>query len=86
MVLKECSRMKPDHVTCHLLLARLALENLFMVNEAVEWCQKVNALTGNKNKQSLILHGCSLCIKAKLQRQHNTQISFYEQAMDSFKK
>lgn len=111
MVLKECSRMKPDNVTCHLLLARLALENLLLVkinifmnffqwglvfkrvffllskiNEAIEWCQKVNQMTGNKNKQALILYGSALCFKAKLQKQHSSQISIYEQAMDSFKK
>lgn len=33
LVLKECSRMKPDHITCHLLLAKIAIENLFLVKK-----------------------------------------------------
>lgn len=78
--------MRPDHVTCHLLLAKLAVENLFMINDAIDWCQKVNQLTGNKSKQAMILLGCSLSIKAKQQKLHNTQIEYYEQAMAYFKK
>ena len=31
LVLGECSRMDPNHVTVHLLLAKLAIENLFAV-------------------------------------------------------
>lgn len=86
LVLKECSRMKPDHVTCHLLLAQIALEQLLLVNEALEWCAKVNQLTNNKNKKAFIIQGSSLCLKAKLQKQHTSQIALYEQALESFKK
>lgn len=35
LVFKECVRMKPTHVPCHLLLARLAVENLFFVSYCV---------------------------------------------------
>jgi hypothetical protein len=31
LILKECSRMDPDHTTVYLLLAKIALENLFLV-------------------------------------------------------
>lgn len=86
MVFKECIRMKPDHVGCHLLLARIAIEYLYLVNEAIDWCHKVHELTGYKNKKAYILFGCAMCFKAKLQKQHSIQISYYEQALDSFKK
>ena len=86
LMLKECSRMRPDHVTCHLLLAKLAIENLFLIEEAIHWCNKVLEITNNKNVKAFILLGCSLCIKAKLQKQHALQINYYENALESFKK
>ena len=36
LVLKECVRMKPDHVPCNLLLAKLAVENLFLVSDQLD--------------------------------------------------
>lgn len=86
LVLKECSRMKPDHVTCHLLLAQIALENLLLIDESLEWCEIVNNITDNKNKKALIITGCALCLKAKLQYQYAIQIDYYEKALDVFKK
>ena len=78
--------MNPEHVLCIILLAKIAIEHLFIVNEAVEWGQKAIELTNNKNKKALIIYGSSMCIKAKLQKQHATQMSCYEKALDSFKK
>ena len=86
LVLKECVRMKPDHVACHLLLARIALEDLYLVNEAIDWCHRAHELTAYNNKKVYVLFGSAMCFKAKLQKQHSIQISFYEQALDSFKK
>ena len=76
-VLKECSRMRPEHLTCHLLLAQIALENLLLIDESLEWCIKVHDLTEYKNKKAHILYGSGLFIKAKLQNQHTIQNSFY---------
>lgn len=56
------------------------------VSESLDWCLKVHELTQYKNKKAHILYGCAMCIRAKLQKQHAVQISFYEQALDSFKK
>jgi hypothetical protein len=78
--------MKPDHVACNLHLARIALDNLYLVDEAIERCQKINELTMNKNKKSFILYGCALSFKAKMQKQHSAQINYYDQAIESFKK
>ncbi len=78
--------MKPDHVACHLMLARIALEYTFHIQESLEWCHKVHELTGYKNKKAYIIFGSAMCFKAILQKQHSVQISFYEQALDSFKK
>jgi hypothetical protein len=46
----------------------------------------VHELTGYKNKKAYIIFGSAMCFKAILQKQHSVQISFYEQALDSFKK
>ena len=35
LVFKECVRMKPNHLPCHLILARLAVENLFFVRRFI---------------------------------------------------
>jgi hypothetical protein len=35
LVFKECARMKPNHISCHLILAKLAIENLFFVQENI---------------------------------------------------
>ena len=56
------------------------------IDEAIDWCHKVNKLSGNKNKQALIILGCSMTIKAKQQKLHNTQIEYYEKALNYFKK
>ena len=69
LVLKECNRMNPEHAMCVILLSKIAIENLFLVNEATEWGQKAVELTGHKNKKALIIYGSSMCIKAKLQKQ-----------------
>jgi hypothetical protein len=36
LVLKECNRMNPEHVTCILLLSQLAIEQLLLVS----WAEK----------------------------------------------
>jgi tetratricopeptide (TPR) repeat protein len=86
LILKECIRMKPDSITCYLLLAKLAIENLFIVNEAIDWCHKALEITKNTSLKAFILLGCSFCIKAKQKNQYVAQIGFYEKALDSFKK
>ena len=78
--------MNPDHVMCHILLAKLSIEHLFLVNEALECSQKALELTAHKNKKALVIYGSAMCIKAKLQKQHVVQISCYEKALESFKK
>lgn len=86
LVLKECNRMRPDHVTCQLLLAQIALENLLLIDDCLEWCEKVHELTDHKNKKALIINGCAFCLKAKLQNQYAIEINFYEKALEIFKK
>jgi tetratricopeptide repeat protein 7 len=78
--------MNPEHVMCVILLSKIAIENLFLVNEATEWGQKAVELTGHKNKKALIIYGSSMCIKAKLQKQQAVQKECYEKALDSFRK
>ena len=78
--------MNPEHAMSQILLAKIALEHLFLINEATEWAQKAVELTSFKNKKALIIYGSSMCIKAKLQKQHATQIGCYEKALESFRK
>ena len=47
---------------------------------------KVLEITSNKNLKSHVLLGSAYCLKACLQKQHSQQISFYEKALDTFKK
>ena len=70
----------------HLLLAKVALENLFLIDESIEWCEKVFEMTNNKNRNAFIIYGCAMRIKAQLQKQHAVQLSFYEKALEAFKK
>lgn len=78
--------MNPEHVMCVILLSKIAIENLFLVNEATEWGQKAVELTNYKNKKALIIYGSSMCIKAKQQKQHAIQLGCYEKALDAFRK
>jgi hypothetical protein len=47
---------------------------------------KVLEMSANKNLKAHVLLGCGMCYKACLQKQHSQQISFYEKALDAFKK
>lgn len=86
LVFKESARMKPTHIPVHLMLAKLAVEHLFFIDEAIEWSMKVIEISSTKNTKAYILLGCSLCIKAKLQKKHADQKALYDRALDSFKK
>jgi hypothetical protein len=54
------------------------------LDEAIEWCNKALELTLNKSVKAYILMGCTLCIKAKLQKQHASQKALYDKALESF--
>ncbi len=58
---------------------------MLKIDDAIDWCTKVLAITSNKNVKAYILMGCAMCIKAKLQKQYAVQKNLYDKAMEAFK-
>lgn len=85
-VLTECNRINSTHLNCLLLLAQLALQHLFLLDEAVKWSDLAIEISHKNSLKAFILKGCSLVTKAQLQKQHNLKFKLYEDALDLFKK
>jgi tetratricopeptide repeat protein 7 len=82
----ECNRINSKHLNCLLLLAQLALQHLFLIEEAIKWSDLAIELNHENNLKPFILKGCSILTRAHLQKQHNIKLKLYEEALELFRK